>query len=36
MDHALALPTYHWMTSDDAGRVVTATEEWVQSMEDGA
>ncbi|MEX0663341.1 MAG: DegT/DnrJ/EryC1/StrS family aminotransferase [Acidimicrobiia bacterium] len=32
MDHALALPTYHWMSSDDAGRVVTATQEWVDSL----
>jgi CDP-6-deoxy-D-xylo-4-hexulose-3-dehydrase len=33
MDHALALPTYHWMPSDDVGRVVTAVEEWVTSLE---
>jgi CDP-6-deoxy-D-xylo-4-hexulose-3-dehydrase len=32
MDHALALPTYHWMNSDDAGRVVEATREWVDSL----
>ena len=32
MDHALALPTYHWMTSDDAGRVVEAVQEWVTSF----
>lgn len=32
MDHALALPTYHWMTSDDAARVVTAAQEWVDSF----
>ena len=32
MDHGLALPTYHWMSSDDAGRVVDATREWVESL----
>jgi len=32
MDHGLSLPTYHWMNSDDAGRVVAATEEWVASF----
>jgi CDP-6-deoxy-D-xylo-4-hexulose-3-dehydrase len=32
MDHALALPTYHWMTSDDAGRVVDAVQQWVTSF----
>jgi CDP-6-deoxy-D-xylo-4-hexulose-3-dehydrase len=36
MDQALALPTYHWMTSDDAGRVVTTTEEWVASLQDSS
>jgi CDP-4-dehydro-6-deoxyglucose reductase, E1 len=32
MDHGLALPTYHWMSSDDAARVVEATREWVDSF----
>jgi len=32
MEHALALPTYHWMSSDDARRVVVATEEWIESL----
>jgi dTDP-4-amino-4,6-dideoxygalactose transaminase len=32
MDHGLALPTYHWMSSDDAGKVVDATREWLASL----
>jgi len=32
MEHALALPTYHWMSSDDARRVAVATGEWIESL----
>ena len=32
MDHALALPTYHWMSSDDSRRVVEATSAWIDSL----
>jgi len=32
MEHALALPTYHWMSSDDARRVAEATREWIESL----
>jgi len=32
MNHGISLPTYHWMSSDDAARVVAATEEWVASL----
>jgi CDP-6-deoxy-D-xylo-4-hexulose-3-dehydrase len=32
MDHGMSLPTYHWMPSDDVGRVISAVEEWVTSL----